>query len=85
MPQQAYRSNGSHTSHHAGNSGGPLLDSAGALIGINTAIYSPSGMPGPFWYSMQFHLPRGCCLHSVEALLVCMQAAMSTGRQCSGT
>ena len=26
-----------------GNSGGPLLDSRGRLIGINTAIYSPSG------------------------------------------
>jgi S1-C subfamily serine protease len=26
-----------------GNSGGPLLDSAGRLIGINTALYSPSG------------------------------------------
>lgn len=26
-----------------GNSGGPLFDSAGRLIGINTAIYSPSG------------------------------------------
>lgn len=27
-----------------GNSGGPLLDSAGRLIGINTAIVSPSGI-----------------------------------------
>ncbi len=27
-----------------GNSGGPLLDSAGRLIGVNTAIYSPAGI-----------------------------------------
>jgi len=27
-----------------GNSGGPLLDSGGRLIGVNTAIYSPSGV-----------------------------------------
>ena len=26
-----------------GNSGGALLDSAGRLIGMNTAIFSPSG------------------------------------------
>ena len=26
-----------------GNSGGPLLDSRGRLIGVNMAIYSPSG------------------------------------------
>lgn len=26
-----------------GNSGGPLLDSAGRLLGVNTAIFSPSG------------------------------------------
>jgi S1-C subfamily serine protease len=26
-----------------GNSGGPLLDSSGRLVGVNTAIYSPTG------------------------------------------
>ncbi len=35
-----------------GNSGGPLLDSAGRLIGINTAIYSPSGTSAGIGFSV---------------------------------
>jgi S1-C subfamily serine protease len=36
-----------------GNSGGPLVDSAGRLIGINTAIFSPSGA----WAGIGFAVP----------------------------
>jgi S1-C subfamily serine protease len=36
-----------------GNSGGPLLDSDGRLIGVNTAIISPSGA----WAGIGFALP----------------------------
>jgi S1-C subfamily serine protease len=35
-----------------GNSGGPLLDSAGRLIGVNTAIYSPSGSSAGIGFAM---------------------------------
>lgn len=35
-----------------GNSGGPLLDSRGRLIGVNTAIYSPSGASAGIGFSI---------------------------------
>lgn len=35
-----------------GNSGGPLLDSGGQLIGVNTAIYSPSGASAGIGFSI---------------------------------
>ncbi len=38
-----------------GNSGGPLLDSAGRLIGVNTAIYSPSGVSSGIGFAVPVH------------------------------
>ncbi len=38
-----------------GNSGGPLLDSSGRLIGVNTAIYSPSGAYAGIGFAVPAH------------------------------
>ena len=41
-----------------GNSGGPLLDSSGRLIGVNTAIYSPSGASAGIGFSIPVEVVR---------------------------
>jgi S1-C subfamily serine protease len=51
--------------HPAGNSGGPLLDSGGCLIGINTAIYSPSGANS----GVGFAIPVDVVKSSVEQII----------------
>jgi S1-C subfamily serine protease len=48
-----------------GNSGGPLLNSHGELIGINTAIYSPSGASA----GVGFAIPINTVSRIVEELL----------------
>lgn len=41
-----------------GNSGGPLMDSKGKLIGVNTAIYSPSGASAGIGFSIPVDIVR---------------------------
>lgn len=41
-----------------GNSGGPLLDSHGRLIGVNTAIYSPSGASAGIGFAIPVNTVR---------------------------
>ncbi len=42
-----------------GNSGGPLFNVAGEVIGINTAIYSPSGASAGIGFAVPSDLARG--------------------------
>ncbi|MBI3439842.1 MAG: PDZ domain-containing protein, partial [Proteobacteria bacterium] len=48
-----------------GNSGGPLLDSAGRVIGVTTAIYSPSGA----YAGVGFAIPVDTVMRIVPALI----------------
>ncbi len=44
-----------------GNSGGPLLDSSGRVIGINTAIFSPTGASAGVGFAVPVDTFTGCC------------------------
>ncbi|MEQ9410432.1 MAG: trypsin-like peptidase domain-containing protein [Fuerstiella sp.] len=48
-----------------GNSGGPLLDSAGRMIGVNTAIVSPTGA----YSGLGFAVPVSSVIASVDLVL----------------
>jgi len=48
-----------------GNSGGPLLNSAGKLIGMNTAIYSPTGTSA----GIGFAIPVNTVKYIVDTLI----------------
>jgi S1-C subfamily serine protease len=48
-----------------GNSGGPLLDSRGRLIGVNTVILSPSGA----WAGVGFAVPIDTVRRVVDAII----------------
>ena len=43
-----------------GNSGGPLLDSGGRVVGMNTAIYSPSGASAGIGFAVPVDTVRRC-------------------------
>jgi len=57
---------------NSGNSGGPLLDSQGAVIGINTAIYGPSGGSVGIGFAMP--------INRAKAMLDDYRAGRSFGR-----
>ena len=48
-----------------GNSGGPLLNIRGEIIGINTAIYSKSGE----WLGISFAVPSNVAKRSMESII----------------
>jgi S1-C subfamily serine protease len=49
-----------------GNSGGPLLDSAGRLIGVNTAIHSPSGASAGIGFAIPVDTVRSVVPQLIE-------------------
>jgi Do/DeqQ family serine protease len=50
-----------------GNSGGPLINLRGEIIGINTAIYSKSEDGG--WLGISFAIPANVARHALESVV----------------
>lgn len=51
---------------NSGNSGGPLFDAHGRVIGVNTAIFSPSGGNVGIGFAIPAHLARDVAMEIVE-------------------
>lgn len=49
-----------------GNSGGPLLDSSGRVIGVNVAIYSPSGASAGIGFAIPVDVAKRVVPHLVK-------------------
>jgi S1-C subfamily serine protease len=49
-----------------GNSGGPLLDSAGRMVGVDTAIYSPSGSSAGIGFAVPVDTVRSVVTQLIE-------------------
>jgi serine protease Do len=49
-----------------GNSGGPLLNAAGEVIGINTAVAAPGGVPSGYGFAIPSNLARHIADQLVE-------------------
>ncbi len=55
------------TAINQGNSGGPLINIRGEIIGINTAIFSGSGSGS--WIGVSFAIPSNVVAHVVDSLI----------------
>ena len=55
------------TAINQGNSGGPLINLRGEIIGINTAVFSGSGSGS--WMGVSFAIPSNLVAHVVDSLI----------------
>ena len=63
-----------------GNSGGPMFNMSGEVIGINTAIYSPSGGSIGIGFALPANLARPCSTRSATSAIRAAAGSASTSR-----